>query len=87
MSTPVKSLHAISGEMNLELRRQQLTLKYYYRIKSQLSNAATSITDRKLHNNKNITPPVGIRIRQLMEQNKFNIPNVSPAFSTLCQYR
>ena len=66
-STPVKSVHAILGEMNLELRRQQLTLKYYYKIKSQLSNpafnAATSTTDRRLYNNKNIAPPVGITIR------------------------
>ena len=61
-SKPVKSLHAISGEMNLELRRQNLTLKYYYKIKSQLKksslNVATSITDRRLYNNLNITPSV-----------------------------
>ena len=71
--------------MNLKLRRQQLTLKYCYKIKSQPSNpafnAVTSTNDRRLYNNKNITLSVGIRIRQLMKQNNLNMPNVSPAFS------
>ena len=83
--TPEEALHAISGEMNLELRRRLLTLKYYYKIKSQLSNSVfnvvTSTTHRRLYNNKRLPPPFGIRIQEIMKRSDLSMPNVRQAFS------
>ena len=84
-STPVKALHVISGEMNLELRRQLVTLIYCYKIKSQLSNLAINVvtwtSHRRLYNNKRLQPPIEIRIQEIMERSDLSVPNVRPAFS------
>ncbi|GBN49275.1 hypothetical protein AVEN_207704-1 [Araneus ventricosus] len=36
-TTPIPSLHVISGEPSLELRRRRLSLSYFYKIKSDES--------------------------------------------------
>ena len=55
-STPIESIQAITNEMPLDLRRDQLILKYFIKIKSRFANPAFSFvvppTDRLLISNK-----------------------------------
>jgi ribonuclease HI len=39
-SSPIECLHIITNEPPLELRRQEITLRYYYRMKSLIQNPA-----------------------------------------------
>ena len=84
-STPTESLNILCNEMTLEHRRQYLTLKYYYKMRSQLDNPAFNVVvstpDRLLFRNKGIPPPLAIRARELIE--RLNLPTISicPAFS------
>lgn len=84
-STPVPNLQIICNQMPLEMRRQLLTLKYHYKMKSHIYNPAFSAsvptTDNRLFANKRITPPLAIRANDLI--NSENIPKASicPAFS------
>jgi ribonuclease HI len=84
-SSPVSSLQVLMNEPPLELRRELSTLKYYYKMRSQLSNPAFVHTIRPLqkllYTNKRVTPPISIRSDKLIE--KYNLkkgfikPNLS----------
>lgn len=77
-TTPIKSLKVLGYEMPLQLRRQQLALQYYFKIRSFLNNpahkAVTMCSQRRLFENKQMPPPFSIRIQQLIETN--NIPSM-----------
>ena len=84
-STPIPALHIITNEMPSALRGKYLSLRYYLKIKSHLSNPAHPLvippTDRLLFRNKQITLPFGIRT--LISIEKLNVAQtpVLPAFS------
>ena len=71
--------------MSLERRRQDLTLKYYYKIKSQLDNPAfqivVNVADQLLFHNKRITPTLAIRAKELVQTFYLPTGNICPAFS------
>ena len=78
-TTPIESLQVLCNEMSLENRRQHLTLKYYYKIRSQLHNpafnAVVTTSDRLLFRNKGLQPTLSIRVQDLLD--KINIPTVN----------
>ena len=83
-SSPIESLNVLCNEMSLEHRRQVLTLKYYYRMKSQLDNPAFDIliaADRLLYRNKRLQPTLAIRAQELVETINLPTTNKCPAFS------
>ena len=69
-STPIESIQAITNEMPLYLRRDQLTLKYF--IKSHFANPAFSFvvpqTDRLFIRNKKLSETVSIRANRLIQE-------------------
>ena len=66
-STPIKSLHALTNEMTLQESRQYLSLRYYHKIRSHLSNpahhAVTNTRDELLFINRNIFKPFALRVQ------------------------
>lgn len=84
-STPVESLKIIANEPPLSIRRDLLSLKYFLKIKSQLSSPAHSaISDhsrRLLFQNKNLTPSFAIRTHQLLTTFNIDINFICPEFS------
>ena len=74
-TTPIETLHVISEELPMKLRREWLTLKYACKTKSHLSNPAFNamLEDqyRQLYENRRITPPLNIRAHDLIS--KYNI--------------
>ena len=69
-STPVKSLNIIANETSLEDRRQRLSVKYYYKIKSQLNNPEFEGTiipsSELLFQHKQLLTTFAIRTRNLI---------------------
>ena len=62
--------------------QQYLTLKYYYKITSQLDNSAFNmIVDMRLSRNKRIEPPLAIRAQELLEKLNISTSNICSAFS------
>ena len=84
-STPVESLHALCGEVTLEERREFLSMRYYCKIKSFLSNpaftAATRTSDSLLFSNRNIAKPLSLRVPEYLH--KYGLPRffIQPEFS------
>ena len=84
-TTLVSSLHALCKEMTLQERREKLSIRYYLKLKSHITNPAfNSITDTRddlLFNNRNIAKPLSLRIPTYMS--KYNLPRfpVLPQFS------
>ena len=74
-STPIESLHALTNEMTLQERRQYLSFRYYYKIKSHLSNpvhhTVTNTRDELLSINRNMAKPFYIRVKDYV--NKYNL--------------
>ena len=74
-STPVQSLYVLLDELPLTERRNLMSLKYYSKTRSYLSNPAhsclTSHSHRNLYQQKNLQPPFSIRIKTIM--NHYNI--------------
>jgi len=93
-TSPVASLHVEAGELRLELRRQQLCLKYICKLRSNLCNLAfNSVIDtvfRRLFEARPDTiPTLGIRLNQLVVDSEINLNNIAinktPYNSTLTQ--
>ena len=83
-STPISSLQVITEEPPLQIRRDKLSLKYYYKAKSLLQNPAFKFITQEqetLYANKNSPPPFTIRIQKI--HTKLNLENkrVIPDFS------
>ena len=76
ISTPTSILQVITEEPLLQLRRDKLNLKYYYRVKSSLRNPAFKCITREqetLYANEKSSPPFAIRILKI--HTKFNVEN------------
>ena len=60
-STPTKSLYLLANEMKLQYRREYISLRYFYKIKSLTNNPATPhlipLAYRTLFRNKEIAMP------------------------------
>lgn len=84
-STPIASLQVLTNEKPLHLRREIQTMRYYYKMRSQLSNPAYNLTvvtrQRLLYENKNMTPPIALRVQKLLETYGINKGYVRPNFS------
>ena len=83
-STKIEALYGLTCEMHPEQRRDYLSLRYYAKIKSQLSNPAHScITVRnEIPFTENSGKPFSHRIQSILQ--KYNLPErflVAPEFS------
>ena len=84
-STPIKSLHILTGEMTLQERREYLSVRYGLKMKSSISNPAFQPTfdlqDELLFNNRQISKPFCIRLSEIKET--YEIPDcpIKPEFS------
>ena len=80
-----ESIQTITNEMTLDLRRDQLTLKYFIKIKSHFANPAFSFvvppTDRLLIRNFKKSETVSIRANRLIQEKAIPINNICPDFS------
>ena len=84
-STPTDSLHILANEMKLSHRRDYLSLRYFYKTKSNTSNPATQhlipLCYRTLFRNKAIPQPLSLRIQQSIEKYQLRKQFVKPSFS------
>jgi len=83
-TTPISSLQVITNEPPLQLRRDKLSLKYYYKIRSLPSNPTfnlLSVEQETLYANKNLPPPFAIRIKSLHNKYNINRQHILPDFS------
>ena len=84
-STHVETLYVLANEMSLENRRKELSLRYSYKIKSQLDNPANKylipVLLRTLFQNKNIAQPLNLRIQNMLEEYNLRKHFVKPQFS------
>ena len=84
-STPVQSLYVLLNEMPLEKRRKGMTLKYYVKIRSHISNPAHSSlilpNNHLMYNRKRLTPPLSIRINNYCKQYNVIKPVIQNDFS------
>ena len=84
-STPTESIQVIANEMPLELRREKLTLKYFYKVKSQVYNPAWKKTIptnfNMLYGNKNIPKPIPFRAQVLIDEFNLKRNIIKPAFT------
>jgi hypothetical protein len=84
-STPVETLHVLTNELPLNIRREQMTLKYYYKLRSQISNPAfnTCIPTKLLNvfRHKHVALPFSIRAYNLIENSHLSREGIKPAFS------
>ena len=70
-STPISSLQVITEEPPLQIRRDKLSLKYNYKVKSFPQNPVFKfITPEQetLYENKNSPPPFAIRIKKYTQK-------------------
>ncbi|GBN29027.1 putative RNA-directed DNA polymerase from transposon X-element [Araneus ventricosus] len=72
-TTPIPSLHVISGEPSLELRRHRLSLSYFYKIKSDESHpqhykVINPIFGSLFSVRLSFTPTFGFRIGEILRQ-------------------
>ena len=77
-STPVHNLLVEAGEKPLQLRRDELSLKYWARCKQNPKNPTNELTEDckeyrvKSHKWKNDTVPYGYRVRKLLQENNLD---------------
>ena len=85
LTTPIDSLHIITNEMPADLRKEYLTLKYFFKVLSQLSNsaiqAAVILNNRRLFHNKNLTPTFAVRAHEIIESINIRSKGIKPEFS------
>ena len=90
-TTPTNSLYILCNEMPSDMRRNYLSLVYYYKIRSQLSNPAfkhvVPIRYRLLFTNKHMTPHFPIHIQILIEKLNLRKKLIKPEFSYRFSYR
>ena len=86
-TTPIDKLHVLANEMKLQHRRDYLALRYYYKIKSQISNLHPAhshlvpLDYRTLFKNKGIPQPLNFREQDLLEKYKLCKQFIKPEFS------
>ena len=84
-STPVDSLHAITNEPPLQLRRNTIILRYYYKIRSSLNNPAfEAVVDTHHYNlfkNKGLSLPLSLKVLELKRGWNMKQVFIKPNFS------
>jgi len=84
-SSPIESLQVLLNEKPLELRRETATLKYFYKIRSELNSPVyryiTDVSQRRLFENKREPLPMTIRAQLLMEKLSLRKSSIKPNFS------
>ena len=84
-TTPTETLHVLANEMTPQHRRQYLSLRYFYKIKSSISNPAKSqlipLPYRRLFLNKGIVTPLNQKIQDMLDKYKLRKQFVKPEFS------
>jgi ribonuclease HI len=84
-TTPIHTLNALTNEMKLEERRDFLTLRYYYKMRSCLDNPAvnplTSLQYQRIYLNKNLQLPIGLRKEIMLQNYGLRRGYVKPSFS------
>jgi hypothetical protein len=85
-STPIETLNVLANELPLPLRREKLSLQYYFKIRSLINNPAlsklTNISDKRLFAaKKNICPPLSLRVDNLMTTLDITRKAIRPSFS------
>uniref|UniRef100_A0A2P2HXV0 ribonuclease H n=1 Tax=Hirondellea gigas TaxID=1518452 RepID=A0A2P2HXV0_9CRUS len=84
-STPRETLHVLANEKPLHLRRRELSLRYYYKIRgypeNPTFNSAVDTSMKNLFQIKNLQPPFSIRITNYKNQLQINNVHILPSFS------
>ena len=83
-STPLSSLQIIKEKTSLQIRRDKLSLKYYYKVKSLLQNPAFKfITPEQEipYTNKNSLPPFAIRLQKIHKKSNLENNGILSDFS------
>jgi len=84
-STPRDSLHVLADELPLDLRREKLALRYYYKTRSIIDNPAhkhvVPLHYRNLFMNKHLPLPLSHRTQNLIERYDLRKGLVKPKFS------
>ena len=87
-STPIASLQVITSEAPLQLRRDKLGMKYYYKTRHQPNNPAfrhLTPEHENLHLISRTPPPFSIRIKSILSQCQFEKIYITPNFSYTLQ--
>jgi hypothetical protein len=84
-STPINSIYILANELPLSLRREKLSLKYYFKIRSYINNPAyehvIDISEVRQFANKKIPPPFSIRVNNLITEMHISKSCIKPSFS------
>ena len=84
-STPIASLEIITNERPLQLRRDAIILKYYYKRESLLNNSAfNDVVNTSHHNlfkNKRLAVPLSLRALELTQELNIGQVFIKPTFS------
>lgn len=84
-TTPVATLHVLTNEIPIEMRRMKLTMQYYFKTRSQLSNPAYNniidTGDKRLYEARNTPIPFSVRVHNLLETLNITKRAVKVAFS------
>ena len=84
-STPTDTLHILAHEPMFKHRIEYLSLRYYYKIKSNINNPASQqlipLSYRTLFTNKAMQLPLNLRIQRMIEKYRLRKIFVKPAFS------
>lgn len=86
-STPVSSLEILTNEMPLKMRRETLTLKYFFKTKSHLSNPAFNQAIPfsqelfRIFKNKHLKLPFPYRVHVLLEELQISRNLIKPNFN------
>ena len=84
-STLTDTLYVLTNEMKFDHRKSHLSLRYYYKIKSDIINPVNShivpLHYRTLFRNKKIAMPLGLRVQNMIERYELRKIYVKPTFS------
>ena len=84
-STPIETLHNLAGEIPLGLRRENLILRHFFKIKASLSNLSfnylISNPNRKIFIHRRISPPLAVQANELVEKYRLRKNLVKPEFN------
>ncbi|XP_071037871.1 uncharacterized protein [Parasteatoda tepidariorum] len=83
-TSPIKSLNVLYHEPTLAERRNKLTLRYYFHVKSHhihsmFSNVTTPSYERLFSNRPSAIPTFGLRVRKLLSDLNLEDFNILPA--------
>ena len=82
-TSPIQSLQTITNEKPLALRRKELTIKYYFKMRAQPGNPVhtVAVTPRQELLFQNIPPTLAIKAKQMMAELGVDRGYVKPDFS------